>query len=98
MSHAKGILEAEEVEFLLESGNTNGKQHSATGGTQQVVTMRGDLEQIQLADIFQTLATAKMEGVLAYTTRSSSAKSTSMMATHESSFHNAPPTAASASD
>lgn len=65
MSHAKGILEAEEVEFLLESGNTNGKQHSATGGTQQVVTMRGDLEQIQLADIFQTLATAKMEGVLA---------------------------------
>ena len=27
--------------------------------------MRGDLEQIHLADIFQTLATAKMEGMLA---------------------------------
>ena len=61
------ILNDAEVEFLLTAaGDDDASTPTATGpGTDgQTVTMRGDLEQINLADIFQTLAMSKMEGVL----------------------------------
>jgi hypothetical protein len=64
MSHPKEILEAEEVEFLLSPGTSPQATGPQSDAEPQVVTMRGDLQQIQLADIFQTLGTAKMEGTL----------------------------------
>lgn len=65
MSNTKEILNSEEVEFLLEAGSPPASQESPDKpGSQQVVTMRGDLEQMHLADIFQTLGMAKMEGLL----------------------------------
>lgn len=55
------ILSEAEVDFLLSAE----AQESPTQAIEaQSVTMRGDLEQIQLADVFQTLAMTKMEGVL----------------------------------
>jgi tetratricopeptide (TPR) repeat protein len=61
MAESGMLLNPEEVEFLLDSGAT-----AKTGDCDiaQEVTMRGDLDQISLADIFQTLAMAKMEGLL----------------------------------
>jgi outer membrane protein assembly factor BamB len=65
MSDNGEILNEAEVEFLLASGGEeDGAATPATGTEGQTVTMRGDLEQINLADIFQTLAMSKMEGVL----------------------------------
>jgi hypothetical protein len=61
MAERSEILSDAEVDFLL-----SGEQQEAPMQAieNQAVTMRGDLEQIQLADVFQTLAMTKMEGVL----------------------------------
>jgi tetratricopeptide (TPR) repeat protein/outer membrane protein assembly factor BamB len=65
MAESGQILSDAEVEFLLE--------HSAAEATPAptgpapdpaAATMHGDLEQINLTDIFQTLAMAQMEGLL----------------------------------
>src|SRR5688572_7165092 len=61
------ILNNEEVDFLLEGAAASGDPKKAGGDPTiagQVVTMKGDLDQIQLTDIFQTLALSKMEGLL----------------------------------
>lgn len=66
MSDNREILNDAEVDFLLSAAATDEAQAPPTEIRQdsQLVTMRGDLDQIQLADIFQTLAMSKMEGVL----------------------------------
>lgn len=59
------LLSSEEVDFLLDGERPN--DNAAPGKDSQeaaVVTMRGDLEQMPLTDIFQTLALAKMAGML----------------------------------
>lgn len=65
MSDKSEILSEAEVDFLL-TAEKAGPTPAPTppGGDGQAVTMRGDLEQINLADIFQTLGMSKMEGVL----------------------------------
>ncbi len=65
----KEILSEAEVEFLLASAASQEPDDDTaltlpTSTDGQAVTMRGDLEQINLADIFQTLGMSKMEGVL----------------------------------
>lgn len=78
------LLNEAEVEFLLAAAGEGEPTSSApapTSGEGQTVTMRGDLEQINLADIFQTLAMAKMEGVLRVRNPSKSARSTATTAT-----------------
>ncbi len=62
MSESESLLNTEEVDFLLEADGTAGPP--ADRGIAQEVTMRGDLDQISLSDIFQTLSLAKMEGLL----------------------------------
>ena len=65
MSDTKEILNSEEIDFLLEATAADSTAEMAgEPGSQQSITMRGDLEQMQLADIFQTLNLAKMEGLL----------------------------------
>ncbi|MGE3171044.1 MAG: PQQ-binding-like beta-propeller repeat protein [Planctomycetota bacterium] len=65
MSDAQEILNSEEVEFLLEaSAAAAGQETPTAAGTQQAATMRGDLQQMNLADIFQTIGLTKMEGIL----------------------------------
>ncbi len=66
MSGNREILNEAEVDFLLSAAASDEAQAPAPEVTpsSQTVTMRGDLDQIQLADIFQTLAMSKMEGVL----------------------------------
>jgi outer membrane protein assembly factor BamB/tetratricopeptide (TPR) repeat protein len=66
MADNGGILNEAEVDFLLteEDAAAAATKATATAQQAQTVTMRGDLEQINLADIFQTLAMSKMEGVL----------------------------------
>ncbi|MBK8976750.1 MAG: PQQ-binding-like beta-propeller repeat protein [Planctomycetes bacterium] len=67
-----GILNQEEVDFLIDGG---GPSRDATArpapGTEPAaqVTMRGDLDKINLADIFQTLALSKLEGLLCISTQ-----------------------------
>ncbi|MFN9274166.1 MAG: DUF4388 domain-containing protein [Planctomycetota bacterium] len=55
------VLSDAEVDFLLTEASN---EQSATAAEHQTVMMQGDLEQIQLADVMQTLATTKMEGTL----------------------------------
>lgn len=57
------ILSEAEVDFLLAAAAEEDRT-AAPADDGQTVTMRGDLDQINLADIFQTLALSKMEGVL----------------------------------
>lgn len=65
MSKPGQLLNHEEVEFLLEAAQSaSSEQNTAQAGAQQAATMRGDLRQIQLADIFQTIGMSKMEGML----------------------------------
>jgi tetratricopeptide (TPR) repeat protein len=65
MSDKGKILDDAEVDFLLSSSQSDASQQAGSADTSgQTVTMRGDLEQINLTDIFQTLAMSKMEGVL----------------------------------
>ena len=64
MSDKAEILSDAEVDFLL-AAETSAEPGAAPAPVdEQAVTMRGDLDQINLADIFQTLSMAKMEGVL----------------------------------
>lgn len=66
MSGNREILNEAEVDFLLAAAASEEAQAPTPeiSPDSQTVTMRGDLDQIQLADIFQTLAMSKMEGVL----------------------------------
>jgi outer membrane protein assembly factor BamB/tetratricopeptide (TPR) repeat protein len=66
MSDSGNILNSAEVDFLLDGTGSDEPQPKPAASTpaEQAVTMRGDLDQINLADIFQTLAMTKMEGVL----------------------------------
>jgi outer membrane protein assembly factor BamB len=65
MTESGRILNAAEVDFLLDSAADDAKLAATEpAGDAQAVTMRGDLEQINLSDIFQTLGMTKMEGVL----------------------------------
>lgn len=66
MSNNREILNDAEVDFLLSAaaGDETPVVTPEASPDSQTVTMRGDLDQIQLADIFQTLAMSKMEGVL----------------------------------
>jgi len=67
MTDKSGVLNEAEMDFLLTAGGPDGKNAPGSkepGEAKQIATMRGDLEQINLADIFQTLAMSKMEGVL----------------------------------
>jgi tetratricopeptide (TPR) repeat protein len=66
MADKAEILSEAEVDFLLQAmgDEVAPPPPPQECGSDQAVTMRGDLEQINLADIFQTLAMAKMEGVL----------------------------------
>lgn len=65
MTENREILNEAEVDFLLAGSNqeTDAPAPSLDDGN-LTPTMRGDLDQISLADIFQTLAMSKMEGVL----------------------------------
>ncbi|MFM1873977.1 MAG: hypothetical protein RL398_3399, partial [Planctomycetota bacterium] len=65
MTESERILDPAELEFLLEGGGAQAKATAPQDGlANQAVTMRGDLEQINLSDIFQTLSMSKLEGVL----------------------------------
>ncbi|MCA8974175.1 MAG: DUF4388 domain-containing protein, partial [Planctomycetes bacterium] len=64
MTSSGNILDNEEVEFLLSSALDDGAGGDDDATPEQAVTMRGDLDQINLSDIFQTLSMTKMEGVL----------------------------------
>ncbi len=61
------LLRAEELEFLLQQAEAQ-SQGGEFGNLSQAenarVTVRGDLDKINLADIFQTLGTSKIEGIL----------------------------------
>ena len=65
MTDNRDILNDAEVDFLLQ-----GTEDDAANGPpgldaeRQDVTMRGDLDKIRLADIFQTFSMSKMQGVL----------------------------------
>ncbi|MBM4061038.1 MAG: DUF4388 domain-containing protein [Planctomycetes bacterium] len=63
MAENDKILSSAEVDFLLDAAGSDSPD-GPEDGREQSVTMRGDLEQINLSDIFQTLAMTKMEGVL----------------------------------
>lgn len=65
MTENREILNEAEVDFLLAGTNqeTDAPAPAIDDGD-LTATMRGDLDQISLADIFQTLAMSKMEGVL----------------------------------
>lgn len=60
------LLRNEEVDFLLQAGSEGGNEPERLAEPQpeQEVTMRGDLDKINLSDIFQTLAMSKLEGML----------------------------------
>jgi hypothetical protein len=71
MSKMGRLLDDDEVEFLLHGGRDAGASTGEDGpstpqGDQppREVTMRGDLDKINLTDIFQTLAMSKLEGIL----------------------------------
>lgn len=65
MTENQDILNEAEVDFLLSgAGEDAAAEGTSLDDGNQTVTMHGDLDQISLADIFQTLAMSKMEGVL----------------------------------
>jgi type IV pilus assembly protein PilB len=65
MTDNREILNDAEVDFLLQGAETDAANEAPQlEDGNQTVTMHGDLDQISLADIFQTLAMSKMEGVL----------------------------------
>lgn len=61
------LLAAEELEFLLQDAETpsTGEEFANLSHAENArITIRGELDKINLADIFQTLGTSKMEGIL----------------------------------
>ena len=64
MKKSEELLNSEEVDFLLASGGEGNEESVLSDESAQEVTMRGDLDKMNLADIFQTLAMSKMEGML----------------------------------
>ncbi len=68
MSDHREILNEAEVDFLLagaaEEEIPTGPETAGEDYLSPTATMHGDLDQIALADIFQTLGMSKMEGVL----------------------------------
>lgn len=67
MTGERELLSDAEIRFLLDAAAHAAIDPPAVeleGDQGREVTMRGDLSQIDLADIFQTLAMTKMEGVL----------------------------------
>jgi len=65
MTDNREILNEAEVDFLLQGAAEDVVDEAPVlEDGNQTVTMHGDLDQISLADIFQTLAMSKMEGVL----------------------------------
>ena len=62
------LLKAEELDFLMDpeqfAAPAQGQQETGGGPEGQEVTIKGDLDQINLADIFTTLSMSKMEGTL----------------------------------
>lgn len=65
MTDNREILNEAEVDFLLQGADSDpASEAPSLEDGNQTVTMHGDLDQISLADIFQTLAMSKMEGVL----------------------------------
>lgn len=66
MTDSGNTLNSAEVDFLLEGAGADDSPQGKGEPTadEQAVTMRGDLEQINLSDIYQTLSMTKMEGVL----------------------------------
>jgi hypothetical protein len=67
MTGKRELLSDAEIDFLLDAAakaTAEAPTSELEGGQDREVTMRGDLGQIDLADIFQTLAMTKMEGVL----------------------------------
>jgi outer membrane protein assembly factor BamB/tetratricopeptide (TPR) repeat protein len=65
MTDKQDRLNEAEVDFLLAGAEDNATvEDTSLDDGNQTVTMHGDLDQICLADIFQTLAMSKMEGVL----------------------------------
>lgn len=76
MTGGDRLLSDDEVEFLLQqakeaeqaaSPDPAGAPAPADAAAGREITMRGDLEKINLSDIFQTLALSKMEGLLRVT-------------------------------
>jgi outer membrane protein assembly factor BamB/tetratricopeptide (TPR) repeat protein len=65
MTDNQDRLNEAEVDFLLAGAEEDAiVEDTSLDDGNQTVTMHGDLDQISLADIFQTLAMSKMEGVL----------------------------------
>ncbi len=65
MTDNRDILNDAEVDFLLQGTEDDAASGSSgLDADRQDVTMRGDLEKIRLADIFQTFSMSKMQGVL----------------------------------
>ncbi|MHC4515034.1 MAG: DUF4388 domain-containing protein [Planctomycetota bacterium] len=61
------LLAAEELEFLLQQAEaqSHGEEFANLSHAENArVTIRGNLDKINLADIFQTLGMSKMEGIL----------------------------------
>ncbi len=69
MSESKTPLDAEEVEFLLAGEEPEKKAPVAEEAIQNAhfVTIKGDLSNISLSDIFQTLSMSQMTGTLRIT-------------------------------
>jgi len=64
MTDSELSLNEAEVDYLLDSGTATAPTQAGPDAAQPAATMHGDLEQINLSDIFQTLGMTKMEGIL----------------------------------
>lgn len=64
MTDSENSLNEAEVDYLLDSGSAAAPTQAGSDTAQTAATMHGDLEQINLSDIFQTLGMTKMEGIL----------------------------------
>lgn len=64
MTESGNSLNDAEVDYLLDSGPATTPAPVSGDAALPAATMHGDLEQINLSDIFQTLGMTKMEGIL----------------------------------
>ena len=66
MAQGDSLLDDEEINFLLERANdqTASEILDPTDSDTTKITIRGDLDNISLGDIFQTLSISKMRGIL----------------------------------